>query len=100
MRRLLLVNVILAFLTAGAVGQNSGLDPDVGNPGLGGKNIIQGRIFYPSGKPLDRRVRVKVNSVRGGPSSLTSDDNGAFMIQRLTDGTYDLSVDAGPEYEL
>src|SRR5215813_1159799 len=95
----LLLAFIIAVLATGVSAQNSGLDPDLGNPGLGGKNIIQGRIFYPSGKPLDRRVRVRVSSVRGGPSSLSTDDNGAFMIQRLTDGTYELSVDAGPEYE-
>jgi len=80
--------------------QTSGLDPDPGNPGLNGHSVIQGRIFYPSGTPIDRRVRVKVISVRGGPSSATSDDNGAFTLVRLPQGTYDLTVDAGPEFEL
>lgn len=88
------------MLTATSVlAQASGLDPDMGNPGLGGQAVIQGRIFYPSGNPIDRRVRVKVRSVRGGPSSVTSDDNGAFTLVRLTAGTYDLTVDAGPDFE-
>ena len=92
--------LLVAFLAAASHAQsNSGLDSDIGNPGLGGKNTIQGRIYYPSGHPLDRRVRIKVRSVRGGPSSIMTDDNGAFTIQRLTGGTYNLTVEAGPEYE-
>src|SRR5881396_2111267 len=99
MRAIPFALLILIVLPAASFAQTSGLDPDLGNPGLGGRNTIQGRIFYPSGNPLDRRVRVRVNSVRGGPTSITSDDNGAFTILRLTDGTYDLTVDAGPDYE-
>lgn len=57
--------LLVAFLAAASHAQsNSGLDSDIGNPGLGGKNTIQGRIYYPSGHPLDRRVRIKVRSVR------------------------------------
>src|SRR3982750_4882241 len=92
--------IALLLLTSHASAQNSGIDPDVGNPGLGGKNIIQGRIYYPTGNPLDRRVRVKVSSVRGGPGSVSTDDNGAFIIERLIHGTYNLSVDAGSAYEI
>jgi tetratricopeptide (TPR) repeat protein len=95
--QLIFLTVILTAATS--FSQTSGLDPDIGNPGLNGQSIIQGRIFYPSGTPLDRRVRVRVRSVRGGPSSTTSDDNGAFTLVRLPQGTYDLTVDAGPEFE-
>ncbi len=91
---------MLAFLAAASSAQTAGLDSDIGNPGLGGKNTIQGRIYYPSGHPLDRRVRVKINSVRGGQSYISTDDNGSFTILRLTDGTYNLMVDAGADYEL
>lgn len=99
MRGYLFALLILTLLPLAARGQNSDLDSDIGNPGLGGVNKIQGRIYYPSGKPVDRRLRVKVSSVRGGPSSITTDDNGAFTIQRLPDGTYDLTVEAGADYE-
>ncbi len=77
-----------------------GIDRDVGNPGLGGRNTIQGQIYYPSGRPLDKRITIRISSVRGGPSSTTSDDNGSFIFRRLTDGTYHLTVDAGKEYEI
>lgn len=98
--RVSFVSVIFLLAVTGAFAQTSGLDPDMGNPGLGGQAVIQGRIFYPSGNPLDRRLRVKVQSVRGGPSSVTSDDNGAFTLVRLTAGTYDLTIDAGPDFEV
>jgi Tfp pilus assembly protein PilF len=92
--------LLFTLLASASHAQSSaGLDSDIGNPGLGGRNTIQGRIYYPSGHPLDRRVRVKVSSVRGGPASIMTDDNGSFTIQRLTDGTYNLTVDAGSEYE-
>jgi len=44
--------IAVLLLTSHASAQNSGIDPDVGNPGLGGQNIIQGRIYYPTGNPL------------------------------------------------
>ncbi len=96
----ILISVILgAFIQIIAVGQSNGIDPDIGNPGLNGRNSILGHVYYPSGHPLDRRVRVRVTSVRGGPSSVMTDDNGAFTILRLPDGTYNLTIEAGPEFE-
>lgn len=79
---------------------DGGLDSDPGDPGTGGRNAIQGRLYLPSGRKLDRRLRVRLSSVRGGESSTMTDDNGAFTFRRLAGGTYRLSVDAGKEFEL
>src|SRR5436190_21695446 len=100
MRRNLSSILVLILLPLAALAQSNGVDSDLGDPGLGGKNSIQGRIYYPSGAPFDRRIRVKVNSVRGGPTSVSTDDNGMFVIPRLTDGTYDLTVNAGSAFEV
>jgi len=78
---------------------NGGIGSDAGEPGLGGRNEIQGRLFLPSGRHLDRRLRVRLSSVRGGESSTMTDDNGAFTFRRLIGGTYRLSVDVGKEFE-
>ena len=43
---------------------------------------------------------MRFSSVRGGSSSTITDDNGAFTIQRLTEGTYNMTVEAGSEYEM
>ena len=85
----------------GICGQSDpGIDTDVGDPGLGGRHTIQGQIYYPSGRPLDKRITIRISSVRGGASSTMSNDNGSFVFRRLTDGTYHLTVDAGKEYEI
>src|SRR6267143_7025621 len=80
MRNSLFAILILSSIAAAAFAQSAGLDTDIGNPGLGGKHTIQGRVFYPSGQPIDKRVRVNIRSVRGGPSSVVTDDNGLFTI--------------------
>jgi tetratricopeptide (TPR) repeat protein len=87
-----------AALTRGQ--SDPGIDTDVGNPGLGGRNTIQGQIYYPSGRTLDKRVMIRMTSVRGGASSTMSNDNGSFVFRRLIDGTYHLTIDAGKEYEI
>lgn len=96
-------SVVLAFLllTAAAQAQsaNSGIDSD---PGMGmkkGTNIIDGRVSYPSGQAVDRRIRVRLSSVNVGEFATMTDNNGAFAFRRLRDGTYFLTVDAGKEYQ-
>jgi len=70
---------MVLLLVASAVAQSdTGIESDIGNPGLNGKNTIQGHIYYPSGRPLDKRVRVRVSSVRSGISTVMTDDNGAL----------------------
>lgn len=76
---------------------NDGL-PDPGEIGTGGLHVIQGRLYLPSGRKLDRRLRVRVSGVGGERSTLT-DDNGAFTFRRLSAGTYTLTVEGGREFE-
>lgn len=77
---------------------DTGIDSEPGDPGIGGVNTIQGRIYTPSGRQLGRRVRVRLGGVRA-EVSVMSDDNGAFTFRRLTGGTYRLTVEAGKEFE-
>jgi tetratricopeptide (TPR) repeat protein len=77
---------------------DTGVDSESGDPGFGGAHTIQGRIFAPSGRQLGRRVRIRLNGVRG-EASVMSDDNGAFTFRRLNGGTYRLTVEAGAEFE-
>lgn len=76
---------------------NDGL-PDPGDIGTGGLHVIQGRLFLPSGRKLDRRLRVRLSGVGGERSTLT-DDNGAFTFRRLTASTYTLTVEGGRDFE-
>lgn len=96
----LLFIVLLLSASARAQTANGGIDSD---PGIGmkrGTNIIDGRVAYPSGQAVDRRIRVRLSSVHVGEFSTMTDMNGAFAFRRLRDGTYFLTVDAGKEYQL
>jgi tetratricopeptide (TPR) repeat protein len=79
--------------------QSTGIS-DNGDVGTGGNNTIQGRIYYPSGRDVDKRLRVTIVSVRGGEYTAYTDDTGRFTFRRLADGTYRITVDAGKEYQL
>jgi Tfp pilus assembly protein PilF len=79
--------------------QEGGIDPDPGMPGSGGRNMIQGHVYYPSGRTVDKRVKVTLTSLKGGEFFTLSDDNGVFGFRRVGGGTYIVAVDAGKEYE-
>jgi Tfp pilus assembly protein PilF len=78
---------------------DGGLGSDQGDLGTGGRHMIQGRLYLPSGRRLEQRLRVRLSSVRGGDSSTTTDDNGTFSFRRLTAGTYRVTVEGGREFE-
>jgi Flp pilus assembly protein TadD len=73
--------------------------PDPGDIGTGGRHVIQGRLYLPSGRKLDRRLRVRLVGVGGGENTTLTDDNGAFIFRRLTAGTYTVTVEGGREFE-
>lgn len=66
--------------------------------GFGGRNSIEGRVLHPTGRPLQRRVRVVLGGVKGDLSTMTN-DNGEFTFRRLPPGSYQLTVEAGEEYQ-
>lgn len=94
--------LILGLLFSDARAQSSfgGVDPDPGAPGTGGRNMIDGHIYLPSGQPLNKRAKIRLDSIRGGTLFTMSDDNGAFTFRRLSGGSYRLVIDAGADYEI
>jgi tetratricopeptide (TPR) repeat protein len=83
------------FSTVFAQG-GSGVD----SMGTGGRHTISGRIYFPSGRRSDVRVRVKLQSLNSGELSVFSDSNGAFAFKGLDAGSYTVVVDAGADYEV
>lgn len=67
--------------------------------GTGGRNTIQGRIYFPSGRQADVRAKVKLESNTYSNLSVVSDADGAFRFRNVAAGKYTLVIDAGPEYE-
>ena len=100
MGSLVVCAICLIAISASPVrAQVGGVDTDPGDPGTGGKNTIQGRIFVRGGSRLDRRAKVKLRGLSGGDQFVMSDDSGAFSFRRLIGGSYTVTVDAGPGFE-
>ena len=91
--------VVMALAASPARSQTGGVDFDPGDPGTGGRNSIQGSVYYPSGRHLDKRMRVKLNTLRGGDLTTLTDDNGAFSFRRLAPGSYTVVIDGDKDYE-
>lgn len=102
--RHLVLCVAVATLLSGLDGQAQssfgGVDPDPSDPGTGGRNMINGHIYLPNGQLLNRKAKVQLTSIRSGTLFTMSDDNGAFTFRRLSGGSYQLTVDAGKDYEI
>ncbi|MDT5156737.1 MAG: hypothetical protein QOH51_1094 [Acidobacteriota bacterium] len=68
--------------------------------GTGGSHSIQGHIISPLGRLPDTRVRITLDSTGAGGRSIVAGDDGVFIFNNLEPGPYDLTIDAGKEYEL
>ena len=87
--------VLLPLLSASA--QSGG---GVDQTGTGGQHTIQGRIYFPSGRRSDARVKVRLENFNAGELSVLSDPNGSFVFRGLESGAYTVVVDAGEAYEI
>lgn len=87
---------ILLFLPVTVMAQGSGRD----STGTGGNHIIQGKIFFPSGRRAEGTIQIKLQSYSAGEISTLADSNGSFTFTSLSPGNYTVVVNAGDEYEL
>jgi len=97
-RLLVLVFTVLvsAFSSsAQAVGSSRGLASG------DGKNMIQGRVYFPSGQTASgKTIKISLESVSAFTAmSTVADQEGVFRFTSLQAGAYTVVVDAGPEYE-
>lgn len=68
--------------------------------GTGGKHVIQGRIYFPSGRRAEvRMLLVRLQSSNSGDLSVTADVNGNFAFKGLAPGSYNVVIDGGEEFE-
>ena len=67
----------------------------------GGSNMIQGRIYFPSGQAASgKTIKISLESTSNfGAMSTVADQDGTFRFTSLPAGDYTIVVDAGPEYE-
>src|SRR5262249_51701372 len=68
--------------------------------GTGGSHMIQGKIFFPSGRRADGTIVVKLTSLTSPEITALADSSGSFTFADLTPGNYVIVVNAGDQYEI
>jgi len=92
----ILAIILLLLVPAVVLGQGSGRD----TTGTGGNHVIQGKIFFPSGRRADGTIQIKLESNAAGEISTIADSNGSFTFTSLAPGNYTVVVIAGDDYEI
>jgi Flp pilus assembly protein TadD len=70
------------------------------NTGTGGIHMIQGKIFFPSGRRADGTIQVKLTSLTSAEITAIADSSGSFTFAGLSPGNYTIIVNAGDQYEI
>ena len=91
-----LILFIVLCLPAAASAQGSGRE----STGNGGNHIIQGKIFFPSGRRAEGNIQIKLQSFGEGEISTIADSSGSFTFTSLLPGNYTIVINAGDEYEI
>jgi len=92
----LLILLGLVLLPAVVHAQGSGRS----STGTGGIHIIQGYVFFPSGRRAEGSIIVKLQTYNSGELQVVPDSSGAFAFSGLAPGNYTVVVDAGDDYEV
>ena len=89
------------LLTGAARAQGTGIGAHRGEiAGTGGTRSIQGHVISPTGRLPETRVRVTLSSSNSGSRTATAGEDGVFIFNNLEPGPYDLTIDAGKEFEV
>ena len=88
----------MTLLASAGHAQMGGVDTDPGDPGTGGKNTIQGSLYYIDGRRVDRRVKLRLRSIHIDQFTMC-DESGAFSFRRLKGGAYTVLVETGTDFE-
>lgn len=88
--------LIVIFLLPSAVCAQGGR----ASTGTGGNHVIQGYVFFPSGRRAEGTIQVKLQSFSSGEITVTADTSGSFTFASLAPGSYTVVVNAGESYEI
>lgn len=92
-QRVLCAVLLGTLCYVGAIAQ-SGTD----STGTGGRNSIQGRLVFPSGRRADVRLKVRLQSTSSPELWVYTDGNGAFLFRSLNAGSYTVIVEGGDDF--
>ena len=88
--------ILTALIALPTFGQGNGR----ASTGTGGNHMIQGKIFFPSGRRADGTIQVKLTSLNSAEISVIADTSGSFTFAGLSPGNYTVIVNAGDQYEI
>lgn len=88
--------LLIALMALPIFGQGNGR----ASTGTGGSHMIQGKIFFPSGRRADGTIQVKLTSLNSAEITAIADSSGSFIFAGLSPGNYTIIIDAGAQYEL
>jgi len=94
------IAVFLSLCFAGSVlAQVSTISDTESQTNLGGMNSIIGTVFTPAGRPIERRVRVRLSTMTRGDRVFPTNENGAFAFRGLPTGSYTITIDKEADYK-
>lgn len=88
--------LLIALIALPIFGQGNGR----ASTGTGGNHVIQGKIFFPSGRRADGTIQVRLTSLNSAEISAIADSSGSFTFAGLSPGNYTILIDAGSQYEI
>ena len=91
-----LVILCVLLLPVTGLAQGSGR----ASTGTGGIHVIQGYVFFPSGRRAEGTFVVRLQPMNGGEITVIPDSSGAFIFNSLSPGNYTVVVNAGDDYEI
>jgi Flp pilus assembly protein TadD len=94
--RILFIVLGMLLITPGVKAQGSGKS----STGTGGSHVIQGYVFFPSGRRAEGTIIVRLQSLQYGELQVIPDSSGTFTFSSLAPGSYTVIVNAGDEYEI
>ena len=87
---------LIALIALPISGQGNGR----ASTGTGGNHMIQGKIFFPSGRRADGTIQITLTSLTSAEITLLADSSGSFTFAGLSPGNYTVIVNAGDQYEI
>jgi tetratricopeptide (TPR) repeat protein len=88
--------LLIALIAFPISGQGNGR----ASTGTGGNHMIQGKIFFPSGRRADGTIQVKLTSLNSAEITVIADTSGSFTFAGLSPGNYTVIVNAGDQYQI
>ena len=64
-----------------------------------GTNAVQGKVYGPNGQPVGAKLRVRLESVNASTQFASTDSDGTFNFNSVSNGTFRITVEGGEAYE-